>query len=200
MRKCIFGVACILFAGIFFACQPKSGSKINAEVYSRFQNAGNEISNTTQGVLLANVGKAIQNGGPVNAVSFCNLNASGIVDSLNRIYNCKISRVSAKNRNPQNALQSETDKEIWNYFSARTTKSFPRDTLIAFQGEMVYYKPIKTGMETCLKCHGIPNQDIDTETYELLQKLYPNDLATGYRLNDFRGLWKIRFQKTKTAD
>lgn len=200
MKKWIFPIGGIFLAGVIGSCQPKTGGKIDAEVYSRFQQAGNEISNTSQKVLLTNVAKAMQNGGPENAVSFCNLNASAITDSLNRVYNCEISRVSAKNRNPQNALQNKTDEEIWNFFSVHTSEAFPRDTLVASKGEMIYYKPIKIGMETCLKCHGMPQQDIDSETYARLQKLYPNDLATGYRMNDFRGLWKIRFQKTKAAD
>jgi len=200
MKNHIFFVIGIFLAGVFFACQPKPGNKINAEMYSEFQQAGNKISNTTQKVLLTNVGKAMKDGGSKNAVSFCNLKASTIVDSLNHVYNCEIYRVSAKNRNPQNALQGKTDEEIWDFFSNNISKAFPRDTIIAFKGEMVYYKPIKMGMETCLKCHGIPGEDIDAETYAELQKLYPNDLATGYRLNDFRGLWKIRFQKTKASD
>ena len=197
MKKSIFPIAIILVTSVFFACQPKSGNKINAEVYTRFQQAGNEISNKTQGVLLANVGKAIQQGGPQNAVSFCNLKASTIVDSLNQLYNCEISRVSDNNRNPHNALQNETDEDIWNFFSGHISETFPRDTLIASQGKIVYYKPIRIGMAACLKCHGIPEQDIDAITYEEIQKLYPKDLATGYQLNDLRGLWKIQFQKAR---
>lgn len=195
MKKCIFLTICFALTLIFLACQPKPENKINAEVYSKFQMEGDKITNTTQGVLLANVGKAMQNGGPKNAVSFCNLKASAIVDSLSHAYNCEISRVSAKNRNPQNALQSKTDEDIWSFFSSLTSETFPGDTLIASKGEIIYYKPIKIGMTACLKCHGVPGQDIDNDTYAELQKLYPDDLATDYHLGDFRGLWKIRFQK-----
>jgi len=48
-------------------------------------------------------------------------------------------------------------------------------------------------MPACLKCHGVPESDIDSATVQKLRALYPTDLATGYRLNDFRGLWKIEF-------
>jgi hypothetical protein len=30
-------------------------------------------------------------------------------------------------------------------------------------------------------------------TMNVIRELYPNDLATGYALNDFRGVWKITF-------
>lgn len=195
MKKCIFPVIILSVLG-FVACNTGSKSKISVEDYSRFQQAGDKISNITQGVLLTNVGKAMKNGGPKNAVSFCNLKAASIVDSLNSANNCHISRVSDKNRNPENAIQNESDEQIWNLFTSSSSGNSLKDTLIASKGEFIYYKPIKIAMEACLKCHGVPEQDIDAETYAMLQKLYPNDLATNYKLNDFRGLWKIRFQNT----
>ena len=50
-------------------------------------------------------------------------------------------------------------------------------------------------MPACLKCHGTPEKDIDAATLEKLNLLYPEDLATAYQLNDFRGLWKVEFPK-----
>lgn len=194
MKKFIIPVIAFLFAEVFGGCQSGSENKMSAEDYSKFQQTGDKISNITQGVLLANVGEAIQKGGPKNAVSFCNLNASLIADSLNQKYNCQISRVSAKNRNPGNALQNKTDNLLWKFFSAQSPNGSSKDTIVSLNGEITYYKPINIGMPACLKCHGVPGQDIDPETFTELQKLYPNDLATNYKLNDFRGLWKIKFQ------
>ena len=70
-----------------------------------------------------------------------------------------------------------------------------QDTLVEMNQKLVYYKTIKTAMPACLKCHGNAETEINQATSEKLQKLYPNDLATGYQLNDFRGLWKIQFEK-----
>ena len=153
------------------------------------------MSNLTQGVLLANVGKAIQQGGAEFAVEFCNLKASSLVDSLNNLNNCTISRVSAKNRNSGNQLQGKDDKEIWSFFS--DSHGVKKDTILIHPDKLTYYKSIKIGMPACLKCHGTPNQDIDAATFEKLQKLYPNDLATGYKMDDFRGLWKIEFTRNE---
>ncbi len=50
-------------------------------------------------------------------------------------------------------------------------------------------------MPACLKCHGLPGKDIDANTLALLQKKYPEDKATGYKLGDLRGAWKISFSK-----
>lgn len=184
MRNKFLQILLLLFC---FACSPK----LDKETYKKYQNSGQEITANVQAVLLSNVGKAIQSGGPEYAVEFCNLQASSIVDSLNGEFNCNISRVSAKNRNPQNSLTTAQDKQMWKIFS----KEQLADTLVQSGDELVYYKPIRTGMPACLKCHGNPETDINTATKAKLKKLYPADLATGYQLNDFRGLWKVEFEQ-----
>jgi len=183
MKQNYFIIA--VFALLLFSCK----QKIDNAIYAELTQKGNEITNIAQSVLLANVAQAMQTGGPVYAVEFCNLKASSIIDSLNRANNCEISRVSAKNRHPENNLKTEADKNLWTIFEA----GLVTDTLIEVNKNLVYYKPIKTAMPACLKCHGVTGSDIDTATSEKLQNLYPNDLATGYQLGDFRGLWKIEF-------
>ena len=183
MKQTYFIIA--VFALLLFSCK----QKIDNAIYAELTQKGNEITNIAQSVLLANVAQAMQTGGPVYAVEFCNLKASSIIDSLNRANNCEISRVSAKNRHPENNLKTEADKNLWTIFEA----GLVTDTLIEVNKNLVYYKPIKTAMPACLKCHGVTGSDIDTATSEKLQNLYPNDLATGYQLGDFRGLWKIEF-------
>ena len=177
----------IAFASILlFSCNSK---KINEETYTEFQKRGNEISNKAQSVLLANVGQAMQTDGSLYAVEFCNLKASSIVDSLNSVNNCVISRVSEKNRNPENNLKTNIEKDLWKIFGTGNLT----DTLVQQQNRLVFYKPIKTGLPACLTCHGQPDSDIEPATFDKIQHLYPADLATGYKLNDFRGLWKIEF-------
>ena len=179
----------ILLVAIFFfhACN----SSMDKETYAKYQKQGNEISNLAQATLLANVGQAIQTGGPEYAVEFCNLEASGIVDSLNLVYQCEISRVSDKNRNPQNALTTDIDQKLWQVFKDNPIS----DTVIQAGPSVMYFKRINTAMPACLKCHGVPGNEISEATMDKLHELYPNDLATGYQLNDFRGLWKIRFDR-----
>lgn len=173
----------------FFSCN-QSGSVIDAETYSNFQKKGNEITDLAQATLLSNVAKAMNNGGPVYAVEFCNLKASSLIDSLNQLNNCEISRVTTKNRNPENNLQNETDKTLWTIFE----EGAKSDTIIQGNKTLVYYKTIKMGMPACLNCHGNPNSEIANATLSKIQKLYPNDLATGYKQGDFRGLWKVEFK------
>ncbi len=179
-------IICILSLLVLLACN----SKIEHETYLKLKESGNDISNKAQSALLANVGMAMQKGGPEYAVEFCNLQASAIVDSLNREYNCTISRISERNRNPKAALSSALERKLWSVFQEGTH----RDTLVRDNNKLVFYKPIKIAMPACLKCHGSTNSGINMATHQKLQELYPDDLATGYALNDFRGLWKIEFE------
>lgn len=76
---------------------------------------GDSISNKAQMILLSNVGKQIQQNGTVGAVDFCNEKAIFLTDSLSD-KNIKIQRLSDKNRNSINVLQSKrTKKRGMNY-------------------------------------------------------------------------------------
>ncbi len=175
----------ILAAIVLYSCNSKTDPAKLAEL----QQKGNEISNLAQSTLLANVGKAIQKGGTEYAVEFCNLKASSIIDSLNGVNNCTISRVSAKNRNPENNLKGNAEKELWELFQQNSIT----DTVLQNKQKFIYYKSITIALPACLKCHGTKETEINSATLKKLQTLYPDDLATDYKMNDFRGLWKIEF-------
>lgn len=176
----------LFLLSLIFSCT----NKLDKEQYEKFTKAGEEISVLAQGTLLKNVGAAMAKGGPEYAVEFCNLKASSIIDSLNAQYNCTINRVSDKNRNPEARL-NKLEQKLWEQFESGKMGN----TLVPKDGTVVYYKPIKIAMPACLKCHGTPGTDINEATAEKLLNLYPEDLATGYALNDFRGLWKIEFKR-----
>lgn len=152
------------------------------------QKIGDSLSTISQQTLLSNVARELKNGGPVNAIDFCNLNALNLTDSLSKQYNVKISRITSQPRNQSN-LASDSELNILNAMIKSTSK----DTVVNNQGDVVYYKSIKLGMSACLKCHGAPT-DMDTKALEIIQARYPRDRATNYKMGDFRGAWKIQFE------
>ncbi|MFW6277571.1 MAG: c-type heme family protein [Prolixibacteraceae bacterium] len=192
MKTVLFFLSAAILVALI-SCNSNQNKKTEPEVYSEYIETGNEVSGKAQGILMANVSSAMQKGGPGYAIEFCNLEASSLIDSLSEANNCTISRVSQKNRNPGNALKNEKEKQLWNFYAAKLENGSASDTLIRHGKTLVYYKPIKTAMPACLKCHGTPGEDIQPATYATIQELYPNDKATGYDLNEFRGLWKIQF-------
>ena len=175
-----------IFSFFIISCG-NPGSKIDPTTYMEYKNRGDEITNLAQATLLSNVGQAIQTGGTKYAVEFCNLRASSIVDSLNTINSCTISRITEKNRNPNSFVGNNTEKNIIQLMA----KGVVNDTLLQTKNRLTYFKPIKIALPACLKCHGNPDTDIDAETLQKINQLYPADLATGYYLNDFRGMWKF---------
>jgi hypothetical protein len=163
------------------------------ENYAELIKSGRTISMAAQMELLKNVSAAMEQGGPTHAIGFCNVHALPLTDSLSNTHGAKISRISDKNRNAQNALSTELEKQLWQYYQSNWATAKQADTVVASQGKTIYYKPISIAMPACLKCHGEPTVDIAENTIALIDSLYPNDKAKHYKLDDFRGLWKIEF-------
>ncbi len=154
---------------------------------------GDSIAQIAQMELLKNVRGAMKEEGPVKAIKFCNLNASQLMVDLSKKHNCKISRISIKNRSPNNYPSSQDEINIVNRF-AEVDIADSVSKLIKSNNKTIYYKPIYTTMPACLKCHGNAGSNISEKTQNVLNELYPKDLAIGYALNDFRGAWKIEFE------
>ncbi len=157
---------------------------------------GEEIASQAQAELLKNVSIAIKEGGPGYAIDFCNVRALPLKDSLSQLYKCQIRRISSKYRNPADRPQSEKEKDqLKRYELAHQKGGSIHPEVYFFDDRIEYYQAITIAMEACLKCHGDPARQIPGETLTKIKALYPNDLATGYALNDFRGAWKITFMK-----
>ena len=193
------GAVCFMLSTTaFVACGPGPTSeeehKSGQVSVSDLRKEGEIVTTQAQAVLLANVGKAIAKGGPQYAVQYCNLEASGIMDSMSASHEVTIGRVSNRNRNPNNAIKGQTDAVAWNYWIGKQTGQGAADTVLTDRaGKHFYYKPIRIGMETCLKCHGSRSTEISLETLNVLDSLYQGDKAVNYLMGDLRGLWKVGF-------
>lgn len=182
----------ILFTSIaltFLACDSGSDNTDVPEESTNkidLRNFGDSITALAQQTLLLNVGAAMQNGGPDNAVDFCNIHASSLTDSLSAAHHAQISRISEKNRSPKNKA-SEQEQLLLH----KLEKNKQKDTVVHWDNREIYYKTIRIGMPACLKCHGFEKTDISESTVNLLNERYPDDKAKGYRMNDFRGAWKL---------
>jgi hypothetical protein len=191
VRLKFFNILTFLTLLIFVSCQTKqqkSADIPNTIDTSAFLQQGDTISSLVQKVLLANVMQAMKSGGPGFAVTYCNEKAMPLTDSLSKLYNCVIQRVSDKYRNSSNKL-SGTDAE-----ALKTISTSMNPVLISENERWIYYKPIKIAMPACLNCHGTAGKEMDPKTAEIIRIKYPEDKATGYKEGDIRGLWKISFK------
>lgn len=187
-------IACLIFSYLWlFSCDQKQEKKqIEKEELSALRDSADSIATKAQILLMKNVSNAISKGGTEYAVEFCNTNAAFLTDSLADKYHITLKRITNKPRNPDNGLQTTTDKKVFENFSINKDL---QDSLLQQEQGYVYYKRINLAMPTCIKCHGNVGEDIDNNTYQKIKSHYPSDQAIGYRLNDYRALWKIEYNK-----
>jgi len=154
---------------------------------------GMAVTDSVQRVLLSNVQKAIKAGGPPTAVAFCNTMAMPLTDSLARAHNVDIRRTSLKYRNSSNAPSTHESRVLNRLDFANDKGQLPPSILETINDTLHFYRPILVA-KPCLACHGEPGTDISNETMAVLRDAYPNDLATGYKEGDLRGMWHLVFK------
>jgi hypothetical protein len=172
---------------LFTACRLRDA---HPENHDALKQRGDAVAQAVQQELITNVTRAIERGGTAYAVDFCNTEAMSLTDSMSELYGVQVQRITGRNRNLANVLKTKNDQDVYRMFSEQNDL---KDTLLLENGRTVFYKRIQTAMPVCLGCHGNPQTDINAETLRKIQLFYPNDLATGYSLNEFRAMWKITF-------
>jgi len=131
---------------------------------------------------------------PLEALAFCNNKAYPITDSMAAVHKAKIKRVTDKFRNPENKASAKEITYLQQFQKALDEGKEAKPIVDSVAGKIQFYYPIVTN-SMCLKCHGTPNTTIEKETLSKIKLLYPNDLATGYDVNQVRGIWSIEFDK-----
>lgn len=159
-----------------------------------YEQLGLQYAMQTKSVLGKNLLQAINTKGTENALEFCSTKAYPLTDSMAVVLNASIKRVSDKNRNPQNAANAD---ELAYIGKGKTLLQQGQPIPPQVQeknGKMVAYYPIMTD-QMCLQCHGKPGEQILPTTLEKIATLYPEDKATGYDLNQLRGMWVVEMDK-----
>lgn len=168
----------------------------NAEENKSPAEKGLEYALNTTKELGKNLMGAIQKKGTVEAVEFCNVRAYPITDSMATAQNATIKRVSDKPRNPKNRASTKELKIIERYKAAVANGEDYEPVTEMEKGRNTFYYPIIINA-MCLQCHGIPDETVQPEVLTVIKDLYPNDKATGYNINEVRGMWAIEFDKTE---
>lgn len=148
-----------------------------------------EITKSFADSLKAELVAAMQAGGPTNALGVCNIEAMPITAQLSTEKNAQISRVSLKNRNPQN-VPNQSQRLVLEEFNARAANGESIEKMAAVdirdnhgKKQVTFMKAVPTG-GACLACHG---QQLSPDIKAKLSELYPEDKATGYTLGQVRG-------------
>lgn len=203
----LVNITALLFAAsLFSACSnakdetTQSGTeKANAKEDVVLQDSvwmtrGAEVIGKTFATLSGRLKSALQEKGVQGAVSYCNLNAYPLIDSLSKAYGAQIRRTSLKLRNPKDA-PDEYELIALQKAQSIASKGEKINPWVEHlpQGKVAYYAPIYL-MPQCLQCHGTPGETMSEDDYKLIKEHYPEDQAIGYQAGDWRGLWSIRFE------
>jgi hypothetical protein len=134
--------------------------------------------------------------GPAAALQECSMIALGLAKQHEK-EGWRIRRVSVRYRNPADRPE-DYEARVLDEFAALKAKSELRvDTehaeVVTEEGRryLRYMKPIVMGSPVCLSCHGGP-QDIPPDVKVQLQRHYPEDKATEYRVGDLRGAVSVK--------
>lgn len=163
-------------------------------VIEQYRDQGRFISKSSFQALSSKLTSALQTGGVPHAVSFCNIEAMPIMDSLTKEFDVSIKRVSDKNRNPDNGPDA-FEKIILDLFNQNLNDfGFINDTVLLDENNSIVYAAPILITPPCLQCHGVVGTDISDENFKIIKELYPDDKASAYALSDLRGIWRIRFE------
>lgn len=172
----------------FHSCN-KEG-QLSKEEKTEYIAEGKKIGKATLQKLGGNLMKEMKSGGPLKAIPFCNINANNLTNEVAKIYNVRIKRTSHKLRNPKNA-PNKSEAEIINQYLSQIEKGAKLKPQLVKDnvGEIHFYAPIKMEAK-CIVCHGDVVEGINTK----IKSLYPNDKATGFKINDLRGILSVTFE------
>ena len=146
--------------------------------------------------MLKELGQKLQSsmaeGGPINAIGVCHLQAPDIANRASTNNQAKISRVGTRARNPVMGVPNDWQAKALAQFDAALARGekpadieFSETVNTSSGKEFHFAKPIVL-QPMCVSCHGSPDQ-ISPEVKAKLNELYPNDKAVGYQPGQLRG-------------
>lgn len=171
------------------------GDKSSSKHSKTYEEIGLNYALETKKVLGKNLMGTIQKEGAIEALKFCNVKAYPLTDSMANTFNAQIKRVSDRPRNPSNQANAKELEKIDFFKKAVANNEDITPVVEKHREETYFYYPILTN-SMCLQCHGKPSA-IKPEVMPSITDLYPNDMATGYDVNEVRGIWSITFKSTQ---
>jgi hypothetical protein len=138
--------------------------------------------------------KALDAGGPAEAISFCADSAQARTARF-QAEGLIVRRVSKRLRNAANAPDSLETAALAMLAKRHAAKDLPAElaevrTAADGSRTLHYLKPIVVA-PACLACHG-PYDDLDPNVREMIMLRYPKDDATGFKAGDLRGAISVR--------
>ena len=126
----------------------------------------------------------------VDAMGFCAGKAESITAEINAKLpkGASVRRTALKTRSAKNS-PDVTDIEVMEAYAAGEKGI----KVVEKEGVSRVYKPLLMG-KACMKCHA-DSKNISPEINAVIKKVYPKDMATGFKEGDFRGVIVAEIKK-----
>ena len=188
MKKRHVGIACVVMSGALLSWATAAelpGLRAAQELALRVIEETRELMQVE-----------VRARGPAGALQQCSKIALGLAKQHEE-EGWRVRRVSVKYRNPADAPDEYEARALDGFAALKAKGELQVDTehaeVVTEEGRryLRYLKPIVMGSPVCLSCHGGPDE-ISPEVKPELQRLYPQDKATGYRVADLRGAVSVK--------
>ncbi|MBL39106.1 MAG: hypothetical protein CMP07_11925 [Xanthomonadales bacterium] len=143
--------------------------------------------------------EALVSRGPTGGVEACSIKAPQIAQQISND-RFEVGRTALRVRNPDNA-PDDWETSVLQRFERGLSHGTDPAGLEEWQVETTdggrvgrYMKAIPTGPQ-CVLCHG---ENIAPDLRETIQRLYPEDQATGFAPGELRGAFSVRVQLPAT--
>ncbi|MGD9784738.1 MAG: DUF3365 domain-containing protein [Hyphomicrobiaceae bacterium] len=185
----------IPFAAVMLAATPALAQDASAAADAQLTATAREAIKGLGGTLKEKLQAAMKDGGPVAALSVCNVEAPKIEKDRSDASSMDVGRTALKVRNPGNAPDA-FERRVMEDFVAKIKGG--ADAMKLEHAETVdeggkkvfrYLKPIMTAGSPCLACHG---SELKPEVAAKIKELYPADQATGFSAGDMRGAFTVK--------
>ena len=165
----------------------------SADQTSSLLSEARNLVNQFFGSLKTELQSALQEGGPVTAISICKLKAPRLTKEFSSLSGWYLARTSLRLRN-QNNHPDEWEQAVLKEFETRKLAGESLSNMEYFEeltidGKRIfrYMRAIEV-VDLCLNCHG---ENIKPDISRILKQLYPNDQATGFKKGDLRGAFTL---------
>ncbi len=190
-------VAIPLVSIFLFSCGKKEDITVSLIEEMKVRDVGEKYATELLRTLKQNLMRAMNNGGPYNAIEFCSEKAQKLTKMVEEKidHGVKLKRTSFKYRNPLNKpdkYEKEALKIFETYYKEYgQLRPYYIQKVKEEDGKYYYryYKPLVV-KPLCLICHGDPEK-MDPELYRKIKEKYPEDKAVGYKVGDFRGVVRV---------
>ena len=190
MKLLIFSVSAIIIAAALYLYLPRQDKQ-----QEQFVAQSSVLIKHLATSLKQELGSAIKKHGVPAAIQTCNIQAPILTAQSHADSPLTIRRTSLKLRNRTNAPDA-WEVSVLNKFEQQLAQGTPIDQLIFSEVISNNEKKVRRFMRAiptqgvCLSCHG-DEMTLSTEVKNMLNKEYPNDLATGFAVGDIRGAFSV---------